>query len=193
MSFCHRQQKVSTVTFETDGSTYRKPGALVVLDTRGARVGALSGGCLEGELEVAARYVMASGIAGDMRFDTSGDNDRLFGSGIGCGGSTRVMLLPLLTRAAPVREALLDAYERGRRARFAEGCGIDRIHVTALDSVLECAHFDAALVMNHNYLLDGSSLMHLSRRFRTNCRAPAARLDTLPNLGPIKVLFPGTN
>ena len=94
----HGEAGVLAVVIETDGSTYRKPGALVVLDTRGVRVGALSGGCLEGELEVAARDVLASGIAGDVRFDTSGDEDRLFGSGTGCGGATRVMLLPLWWR-----------------------------------------------------------------------------------------------
>lgn len=40
----HGEAGALAVVIETDGSTYRKPGALVVLDTRGARVGALSGG-----------------------------------------------------------------------------------------------------------------------------------------------------
>ncbi len=101
------------VVVETAGSTYRKAGALILLDANGVRAGALSGGCLEGELEARARTVLANGIAADVRFDTNGDEDRVFGSGTGCGGSTRVVLLPLPASAAPLRAALLDADARG--------------------------------------------------------------------------------
>lgn len=97
---------VLAVVVETSGSTYRKPGALILLDADGVRAGALSGGCLEGELEDAARAVLAGGVAGEARFDTSGDEDRLFGSGTGCGGSMRVLLLRVPARAAPLRDAL---------------------------------------------------------------------------------------
>jgi xanthine dehydrogenase accessory factor len=104
---------VLAVVVGTSGSTYRKPGALILLDAAGVRVGALSGGCLEAELEAHAREVLASGAARQARFDTSGDEDRVFGSGTGCGGSTHVLLLPLPPQAAPLRDALLDADARG--------------------------------------------------------------------------------
>jgi xanthine dehydrogenase accessory factor len=107
---------VLAVVVATSGSTYRKPGAMVLLDARGVRVGALSGGCLEAELEARARDVLRDGIAQEQHFDTSGDEDRVFGSGSGCGGSTRVLLLPLPARASPLRDALLDAE--------ANGCGM---------------------------------------------------------------------
>ncbi|MDR2013438.1 MAG: XdhC family protein [Rhodanobacter sp.] len=97
----------------TRGSTYRKPGALILLDTDGVRVGALSGGCLEGELETQARRVIDTGLAMDAHFDTSGDEDRVFGSGTGCGGSIRLLLLPLPPQASPLRDALIDAHARG--------------------------------------------------------------------------------
>lgn len=101
------------VVVATTGSTYRKSGALIVLDANGVRAGALSGGCLEGELEARARAVLASGVAADAYFDTHGDEDRLFGSGTGCGGSMRVVLLPIPAAASPLREALLDAHACG--------------------------------------------------------------------------------
>lgn len=104
---------VLAIVVGTRGSTYRKPGALILLDTRGVRVGALSGGCLEAELEARARDVLASGVAGEARFDTSGDEDRVFGSATGCGGSTHVLLLPLPARVSPLRDALLDFDQRG--------------------------------------------------------------------------------
>lgn len=104
-----RRDSVLCVVVATSGSTYRKPGALILLDAAGVRVGALSGGCLETELEALARDVLANGSAQHARFDTSGDEDRLFGSGTGCGGSTDVLLLPLPPAASPLRRALRAA------------------------------------------------------------------------------------
>jgi xanthine dehydrogenase accessory factor len=104
-----RRDGVLCVVVGSSGSTYRKPGALILLDAAGVRVGALSGGCLEAELEARARDVLANGSAQHARFDTSGDEDRVFGSGTGCGGSTDVLLLPLPAAAAPLRRALRTA------------------------------------------------------------------------------------
>ncbi|MEO7325525.1 MAG: XdhC family protein [Dokdonella sp.] len=119
---------VLAVVVGTSGSTYRKPGALILLDASGVRVGALSGGCLEAELESHAREVLTRGVAAEARFDTSGDEDRVFGSGTGCGGSTRVLLLPLPALSSPLRDALLDADTRGLAVMLAlsfalPGCG----------------------------------------------------------------------
>jgi len=104
-----RRDSVLCVVVGSSGSTYRKPGALILLDAAGVRVGALSGGCLEAELEARARDVLANGAAQAARFDSSGDEDRVFGSGTGCGGSTDVLLLPLPAKASPLRSALRAA------------------------------------------------------------------------------------
>jgi xanthine dehydrogenase accessory factor len=100
----------------TSGSTYRKPGALILLDAQGVRAGALSGGCLEAELEACARAVLEQGIAGEAHFDTTGDEDRIFGSATGCGGSTHVLLLPVPAAESPLRDALLGAEGAGEAA-----------------------------------------------------------------------------
>ncbi|GAA0711797.1 XdhC family protein [Dokdonella soli] len=115
------------VVVETGGSTYRKPGALILLDADGTRIGALSGGCLEAELETRARAVLMTGIAADAHFDTSGDEDRVFGSGTGCGGSTRLLLLPLPAVASPLRDALIEADTHGLTATLALATGTDNL------------------------------------------------------------------
>ena len=98
-------QAVLGVLVAQSEPSYRKPGALLLLDADGVRAGALSGGCLDAELENAARGVLASGRARIVEADTGSVDDALFGSGSGCGGAVRIALLSL-PPAAPLRAAL---------------------------------------------------------------------------------------
>jgi len=82
------------VLIETSGSTYRKPGALILIAQDGQYAGLLSGGCLEGDLREHALAVIASGEARTVRYDLSGPDELLWGLGIGCEGAMRILLLP---------------------------------------------------------------------------------------------------
>src|ERR1700761_1890520 len=82
------------IVFATAGSTYQKPGALVLLGTSGMIHGAISGGCLEPELEERARAVHTKRRADTIDFDTRSDEDLIFGSGTGCRGRIHLLLLP---------------------------------------------------------------------------------------------------
>ncbi len=93
------------IVFATTGSTYQKPGAMILLDRTGMRHGALSGGCLEPEVEERARSVIDSQSAQVIDFDTRSDEDLLFGSGTGCRGRIHLLLLPQ-TADAPLTQAL---------------------------------------------------------------------------------------
>lgn len=108
----HGETAVLGVVIATQGSTYQKPGAFVLLDADGLRHGVISGGCLEPALEAAAREVCTRGLATVIEFDTRNDDDLLFGSGIGCRGHLRIALLPL-PPAAPLARMLFVALERG--------------------------------------------------------------------------------
>jgi xanthine dehydrogenase accessory factor len=103
---------VAGVVLDTQGSTYRKRGALILLDANGLRAGALSGACLESDLEEHARGVVASGAAAVARFDTTGDDDRLFGSGAEGSSEMSVLLMPLPPDESPLRDALVGACEK---------------------------------------------------------------------------------
>jgi xanthine dehydrogenase accessory factor len=93
------------IVFATAGSTYQKPGALILLDRMGMRHGALSGGCLEPEVEERARRVSDNRCAEVIDFDTRSDEDLLFGSGTGCRGRIHLLLLPQ-PPDAPLTQAL---------------------------------------------------------------------------------------
>jgi xanthine dehydrogenase accessory factor len=99
------QVGVLGIVFATVGSTYQKPGAMVLLDRSGMRHGAISGGCLEPELEARAREVAESRRAAVLDFDTRSDEDVIFGSGTGCRGRIHLLLLPQAP-GAPLAQAL---------------------------------------------------------------------------------------
>jgi xanthine/CO dehydrogenase XdhC/CoxF family maturation factor len=85
------------VLVETAGSTYRKPGALMLIATGGESAGLLSGGCLEGDLGEYARVVIDTGKPRLVTYDMRGGDDLIWGLGLGCEGAMHI----LLTRVGP--------------------------------------------------------------------------------------------
>ena len=85
------------VLVHTAGSTYRKPGALMVIAANGDYSGLLSGGCLEGDLREHALSVIETGEPRIVSYDLFGPDDLLWGLGIGCEGAMKILLL----RAGP--------------------------------------------------------------------------------------------
>jgi len=81
------------VLVRTEGSTYRKPGALILISAAGEYAGLISGGCLEGDLREHARAVIASGAARIASYDTRGPDDLLWGLGLGCEGAMQILML----------------------------------------------------------------------------------------------------
>lgn len=86
---------VLVTVYDTEGSTYSKAGALMLVDENGVFRGMLSGGCLEGDLAVRAQHVLDSGRAQTVTYDLGDDDDELWGMGVGCDGLMRMLLLPL--------------------------------------------------------------------------------------------------
>src|SRR5690606_38177736 len=81
----------------TIGSTYRKPGAQMLIAADGSGAGLLSGGCLENDLVERARAVLASGEPALVDYDARGPDDVIWGIGLGCEGAMTI----LLTRIDP--------------------------------------------------------------------------------------------
>jgi xanthine dehydrogenase accessory factor len=86
---------VLVTVFETEGSTYSKAGAQMLVDRDGVFRGMLSGGCLEGDLAVRAGQVLDSGKPQVATYDLGQDDDELWGMGVGCDGLMRMVLQPL--------------------------------------------------------------------------------------------------
>ena len=81
------------IVLETAGSTYRKPGALMLIASDGDYAGLLSGGCLEGDLREHANQVRATGAPKVVSYDLRGPDDLLWGLGVGCEGAMNILLI----------------------------------------------------------------------------------------------------
>ena len=95
------------------GSTYRRPGARLLVPEDGAPVGNLSGGCLEGDVADMARLVMREGTARLAAWDLTADDDAVWGLGLGCNGAIEVFIEPA-DRATDVVGALRAALDEER-------------------------------------------------------------------------------
>jgi xanthine/CO dehydrogenase XdhC/CoxF family maturation factor len=95
------------------GSTYRRPGARLLVPEEGSPVGNISGGCLEGDVADMARVVMEEGRARLAGWDLTADDDAVWGLGLGCNGAIEVFIEPA-QKAAEVAGALRSALEEER-------------------------------------------------------------------------------
>jgi xanthine dehydrogenase accessory factor len=119
----HPSRVLATVV-ATAGSTYRKPGARMLLMADGGYIGLLSGGCLESDLQIHAREVLESGSARAVEYDTRGPDDTLFGVGAGCEGTMRVLLEP----AGPKSAAEMALAAAGALAQRGDSTSLVMVH-----------------------------------------------------------------
>ncbi len=93
-----------------EGSSYRQPGARLLVDAEGrVLAGAISGGCLEGDVAARAAAVCASGTAATLVYDLRSDLEAIWGFGSACDGIATVLLEPY--------GDWMDQAERVRRSR----------------------------------------------------------------------------
>ncbi len=79
-----------------EGSGFRGPGTCMVVDESGRTQGALSGGCLEGDLFEQARACMSTGSVSLVRYDTRHDENSVFSLRLGCDGVLHILIIPFL-------------------------------------------------------------------------------------------------
>jgi xanthine/CO dehydrogenase XdhC/CoxF family maturation factor len=127
------------------GSTYRRPGARLLVPEEGAPVGNISGGCLEGDVADMARIVMEEGRARLAGWDLTADDDDVWGLGLGCNGAIEVFIEPA-DRAAEVAGALRMALEEERPISV----------VTVLESALDAVPSGARVVVRPDGSSEGS-------------------------------------
>ncbi len=109
-----RGEKMALATVVASrGSTYRRPGARLLVAESGDLIGNISGGCLDNDIKREAKEVMAGKGARLIDFDLTADDEALWGWGLGCNGALEVFVEPP-DHAAEVIGALKLALEERR-------------------------------------------------------------------------------
>lgn len=79
-----------------EGSSYRRPGARMLVREDGTSTGTISAGCLEADVIEHAKSVIKAGAAKLVKYDTASTSDEMaWGLGLGCNGIVRVLVEPL--------------------------------------------------------------------------------------------------
>lgn len=94
VSRSEKKTALATVV-HVEGSSYRRPGARMLITDDGQLTGAISGGCLEGDALRKALLVMHEKRSKLVTYDTMDDDDAKFGVGLGCNGIIQVLIEPI--------------------------------------------------------------------------------------------------
>jgi xanthine dehydrogenase accessory factor len=94
VDFSQKKAAIATVV-KVRGSSYRSPGARMLITDDGRWVGSISGGCLEGDALRKARQVMTDRKSLTVTYDTSEESNQNLGIGLGCNGVIDVLIEPV--------------------------------------------------------------------------------------------------
>ena len=176
-SLSARGERLALATIvAVSGSTYRRPGARLLVPEEGDLVGNISGGCLENDVADVARIVMREGTARIVSFDLTADDDAVWGWGLGCNGAFELFVEPA-EKAAEVANALRMALEEERPICM----------VTVLDSSVAPVEQGARMLVRP----DGSAERSLGDGAVDGAAAEAARELLERERSEIRELVPG--
>ena len=105
---------VLAVVHAIRGSTYRRPGAKMLILEKGASAGTISGGCLEADLRLQGLDVLKTGVSTTVHYNTSDDEDRVWGLGLGCNGEVDLVLHRWTANQLACAKQILAYLKEGR-------------------------------------------------------------------------------
>ena len=115
------------------GSSYRRPGARLLVPVTGRPVGLISGGCLEEEAARMARRAIELDAPILVSIDHSAEGDELWGMGLGCRGVIELLAEPP-SMAAETIDALVAARGEGQATYLLTGLDGERRRLTETEA-----------------------------------------------------------
>jgi len=91
-----RKKTALATVVKVEGSSYRRPGARMLITEDGQLTGAISGGCLEGD---ALRKALSAIVQQENKlitYDTTDEDDAKFGVQLGCNGIVHILFEPII-------------------------------------------------------------------------------------------------
>ncbi len=109
--------------YKTEKSSYRKAGAIMLINGYGQQFGLLSGGCLEADIIRNARKVMVTGKPTTLVYDGSDEDDLSYRLGVGCGGKVYIMLQQVSAQNDLGLTAMAEALNNRARGLYYQKIG----------------------------------------------------------------------
>jgi len=158
-------QTVLATVVHVDGSSYRRPGARMLVLENGLMIGAISGGCLEGDALKKALLTFSDKTTRLITYDTSNEEDASVGIQLGCEGIIQVLFeyidqatynnpVELIRKACNTRQktvlATLFDLQNKKNLLMGTACLLD-----------EQGNFESTLddVLNKNIVLDAQKVI----------------------------------
>ena len=91
----NKRAALATVV-NVEGSSYRRPGARMLITDDGQLTGAISGGCLEGDALRKALAAIQQQENKLVKYDTTDEDDASFGVQLGCNGIVHILFEPII-------------------------------------------------------------------------------------------------
>jgi len=91
-----KRMALATVV-HVEGSSYRRPGARMLVTDDGQLTGAISGGCLEGDALRKALLAISQQKNKLVTYDTTDENNTTLGVQLGCNGIVHILFEPIQT------------------------------------------------------------------------------------------------
>jgi xanthine dehydrogenase accessory factor len=110
--------RVLVTLVRAEGSSYRRPGAHLLIGADGEYAGTISGGCLEVEVVRKAAWMVRDGATVE-RYSTLFDDTAEIPFGLGCGGVVDLLLEPTDTPECRALVAAMESSLAGAEARVA--------------------------------------------------------------------------
>ena len=106
------KKKALATVVHVQGSSYRRPGARMLVLEDGSITGAISGGCLESDALRKAQLAMATTSPRLVVYDTSNEEDASIGVQLGCNGVITVLFEPVAEENDPKIRILEQALKK---------------------------------------------------------------------------------
>ena len=87
----HKTAALATLV-KVEGSAYRTPGARMLVTSDDKQIGTISGGCLESDVVKRSHEVLKTGIPSLVKYDTTDEDDLIWGLGLGCQGLAYILI-----------------------------------------------------------------------------------------------------
>jgi xanthine dehydrogenase accessory factor len=115
---------VLATLIHVEGHSYRKAGASMLLLPDGSKIGSLSPGCLEADLQERIHALLDTGNPELVVYNMRPEEDAIWGEATGCGGVLQIMLEPLNDPLLGLLAKACHEVESGAKAeliRYAAG------------------------------------------------------------------------